>query len=87
LDFEWHSSGRAFRRRNGAVPNHFCTDFQRAIILLKCKRSIAFGSSSRKEDNPITERIDRPVLNLNAAKQIGLTIPQSVLARADRVIK
>jgi putative ABC transport system substrate-binding protein len=27
------------------------------------------------------------VINLNAAKQIGFTIPQSVLARADRVIK
>jgi len=27
------------------------------------------------------------VVNMNAAKQIGLTIPQNVLARADRVIK
>ena len=27
------------------------------------------------------------LVNMNAAKQIGLTIPQSVLYRADRVIK
>jgi ABC-type uncharacterized transport system substrate-binding protein len=27
------------------------------------------------------------VINLKAAKQLGLTIPQSVLYRADRVIK
>jgi putative ABC transport system substrate-binding protein len=27
------------------------------------------------------------IMNLNSAKQIGLTIPPNVLARADRVIK
>ena len=36
--------------------------------------------------------VERPmkfelVINLKAAKQIGVTIPQSVLYRADRVIK
>ena len=27
------------------------------------------------------------IINLNAAKQIGVTIPPSVVARADRVLK
>jgi len=27
------------------------------------------------------------IINLNAAKQVGLTIPPNVLVRADRVIK
>jgi putative ABC transport system substrate-binding protein len=45
-----------------------------------------------KGTKPADIPVDRPkkfdfVINLKAAKQIGLTIPQSVLYRADRVIR
>jgi hypothetical protein len=42
--------------------------------------------------NPADLRVEQPkkfefIINLQAAKQIGLTIPLNVLVRADKVIK
>ena len=55
-------------------------------------RAVYYMSETPKGTKPADLPVEQPMkfelwINLRAAKQIGLTIPPNVLARADKVIR
>ena len=69
-----------------------CTTRIAVFTLLRHRLPVVFGIRDQAEAKPADLPVEQPtkfdfVINLKTAKALGLTIPQSLLLRADEVIQ
>ena len=84
-EFHWSQRSKEFAREGGLLA--LSTNY-RALI----RRSATYVDKILKGAKPGELPIERPTMftltiNLNAAKSLGITVPPSLLARADEVIE
>jgi putative ABC transport system substrate-binding protein len=70
----------------GGLASYNVSYYEMGRLSAKYVQRILTGTLPREMPVEAVNKIDF-VINLKTAKQIGLTIPPNVLARADRVIK